>query len=151
MRASRASAFGAAVREFSSHHLEGFSSDGTRPHMICGHAPGPKFREILNAVEDAQLEGRLGSRDAALEFVQEGDAIILDAGSTTLALAQAIKGKFGGDRGPRGGNQGQMPVRQPHLIGFVFHLDAVFYLRSRARKTFGHTQPVGYESVGNRK
>lgn len=35
-----------------------------------GHAPGPKFREILSAVEDAQLEGRLPSRDAALEFVR---------------------------------------------------------------------------------
>ncbi len=38
--------------------------------IAAGHAPGPKFREILNAVEDAQLEGRLLSRDAALEFVQ---------------------------------------------------------------------------------
>jgi poly(A) polymerase len=38
--------------------------------IAAGHAPGPKFREILNAVEDAQLEGRLASRDAALEFVQ---------------------------------------------------------------------------------
>jgi poly(A) polymerase len=35
-----------------------------------GHSPGPKFREILTAVEDAQLEGRLLSRDAALEFVR---------------------------------------------------------------------------------
>ena len=35
-----------------------------------GHAPGPKFREILSAVEDAQLEGRLTARDAALEFVR---------------------------------------------------------------------------------
>ena len=35
-----------------------------------GHVPGPKFREILSAVEDAQLEGRLPSRDAALEFVR---------------------------------------------------------------------------------
>jgi poly(A) polymerase len=35
-----------------------------------GHTPGPKFREILTAVEDAQLEGRLPSRDAALEFVR---------------------------------------------------------------------------------
>jgi poly(A) polymerase len=35
-----------------------------------GHSPGPKFREILTAVEDAQLEGRLASRDAALEFVR---------------------------------------------------------------------------------
>lgn len=36
----------------------------------AGHIPGPRFREILNAVEDAQLEGRLPSRDAALEFVR---------------------------------------------------------------------------------
>jgi putative nucleotidyltransferase with HDIG domain len=35
-----------------------------------GRVPGPKFREILNAVEDAQLEGRLPTRDAALEFVR---------------------------------------------------------------------------------
>ena len=35
-----------------------------------GHLPGPKFREILDAVEDAQLEGRLLSRAAALEFVR---------------------------------------------------------------------------------
>ncbi len=35
-----------------------------------GYAPGPRFREILNAVEDAQLEGRLPSKDAALEFVR---------------------------------------------------------------------------------
>ncbi len=38
--------------------------------IAAGHIPGPKFREILSAVEDAQLEGRLPSRDAALEFVR---------------------------------------------------------------------------------
>ena len=38
--------------------------------IAAGHVPGPRFREILNAVEDAQLEGRLGSRDAALDFVR---------------------------------------------------------------------------------
>jgi poly(A) polymerase len=38
--------------------------------IAAGHVPGPKFREILVAVEDAQLEGRLPSRDAALEFVR---------------------------------------------------------------------------------
>ena len=38
--------------------------------IAAGHSPGPKFREILEAVEDAQLEGRLGSRDEALAFVQ---------------------------------------------------------------------------------
>ena len=38
--------------------------------IAAGHQPGPKFKEILSAVEDAQLEGRLPSRDAALEFVR---------------------------------------------------------------------------------
>jgi poly(A) polymerase len=38
--------------------------------IAAGHVPGPRFREILNAVEDAQLEGRLPSRDEALEFVR---------------------------------------------------------------------------------
>ena len=37
--------------------------------IAAGHVPGPKFREILTAVEDAQLEGRLLSRDQALDFV----------------------------------------------------------------------------------
>jgi poly(A) polymerase len=38
--------------------------------IAAGHIPGPRFREILSAVEDAQLEGRFSSRDAALEFVR---------------------------------------------------------------------------------
>ena len=38
--------------------------------IAAGHKPGPRFREILDAVEDAQLEGRLPSRHAALEFVR---------------------------------------------------------------------------------
>jgi poly(A) polymerase len=38
--------------------------------IAAGHAPGPKFREILEAVEDAQLEGRLASKESALEFVR---------------------------------------------------------------------------------
>jgi poly(A) polymerase len=38
--------------------------------IAAGYAPGPKFREILEAVEDAQLEGRLQSHDAALEYVR---------------------------------------------------------------------------------
>jgi poly(A) polymerase len=38
--------------------------------IAAGYAPGPRFREILEAVEDAQLEGRLSSRAAAMEFVE---------------------------------------------------------------------------------
>jgi poly(A) polymerase len=36
-----------------------------------GYYPGPRFREILQLVEDAQLEGRLNSREEAKKFVQE--------------------------------------------------------------------------------
>jgi putative nucleotidyltransferase with HDIG domain len=35
----------------------------------AGYEPGPLFRQILNAVEDAQLEGRLASRDEAIRMV----------------------------------------------------------------------------------
>jgi poly(A) polymerase len=35
-----------------------------------GLVPGPRFREILLAVEEAQLEGRLQDRDSALELVR---------------------------------------------------------------------------------
>jgi len=38
--------------------------------IAAGYTPGPKFREILEAVEDAQLEGRLSSHEAALDFVK---------------------------------------------------------------------------------
>lgn len=38
--------------------------------IASGYEPGPRFREILEAVEDGQLEGRLRSRDTALEFVR---------------------------------------------------------------------------------
>jgi len=36
-----------------------------------GLAPGPRYREILDAVEEAQLEGSLTTRDEALAFVRE--------------------------------------------------------------------------------
>lgn len=41
-----------------------------RDLIAAGYQPGPLFGEILSAVEDAQLEGTLRSRDEALEFVR---------------------------------------------------------------------------------
>jgi poly(A) polymerase len=38
--------------------------------IAAGYTPGPRFREILETVEDAQLEGRLHSHASALEFVR---------------------------------------------------------------------------------
>jgi poly(A) polymerase len=37
--------------------------------IAAGHSPGPRFRQILSAVEDAQLEGQVSSREAALGFI----------------------------------------------------------------------------------
>jgi poly(A) polymerase len=42
-----------------------------RDLIDAGYSPGPKFRDILNAVEDAQLEGRISTRAAAMEFVSK--------------------------------------------------------------------------------
>ncbi len=64
--------------EFAKEKLAAIPPEIMRPSLLvkgddliaAGYQPGPKFREILNAVEDAQLEGRLPSRDEALEFVR---------------------------------------------------------------------------------
>ena len=37
--------------------------------IAAGYAPGPQFKQILSAVEDGQLEGRLQSRDDAMSLV----------------------------------------------------------------------------------
>lgn len=37
-----------------------------------GFRPGPVFKEILEAVEDAQLSGRINTREEALQFVEAG-------------------------------------------------------------------------------
>src|SRR5258708_7649380 len=39
------------------------------------YAPGPRFKEILTAVEDAQLDGRLQSREQALAWVRQDFAL----------------------------------------------------------------------------
>jgi len=39
--------------------------------IAAGYKPGPRFKEILSAVEDGQLEGRLQSREQALAYVRK--------------------------------------------------------------------------------
>jgi poly(A) polymerase len=39
--------------------------------IAAGYTPGPRFKEILSAVEDSQLEGELRNKEAALKFVRE--------------------------------------------------------------------------------
>ncbi len=48
------------------------------PPLITGHdliaaglQPGPKFGQILSAIEDAQLEGRMSTKPEALELARE--------------------------------------------------------------------------------
>jgi poly(A) polymerase len=41
-----------------------------RDLIAAGYEPGPRFKEILTAIEDAQLEGRLTSPKAAMEYVR---------------------------------------------------------------------------------
>lgn len=60
-------------------YLEALPPEGAAPPRLItgedlqalGYRPGPRFREILTAVEDAQLEGRLASRDEALAWTRE--------------------------------------------------------------------------------
>jgi poly(A) polymerase len=44
--------------------------------IAAGYQPGPKFKEMLREVEDAQLEGRIATAEEALRLVREsfGDA-----------------------------------------------------------------------------
>jgi putative nucleotidyltransferase with HDIG domain len=64
--------------EYSQEQLRSIPPEAIRPTPLitgqdlieAGYEPGPRFKEVLSAVEDAQLEGRLTSREAAMEFVQ---------------------------------------------------------------------------------
>ena len=65
--------------EFCRKALDRIPADARKPAPLMvgddliglGHRPGPRFREILSAVEDAQLEGELASREVALAFVRD--------------------------------------------------------------------------------
>jgi poly(A) polymerase len=39
--------------------------------ISAGYGPSPRFKEILTAVEDAQLEGRLQSKEQAMRFIRQ--------------------------------------------------------------------------------
>jgi poly(A) polymerase len=43
-----------------------------RELIAAGYRPGPKFKEMLREVEDAQLEGRISTADEAMRLVREG-------------------------------------------------------------------------------
>lgn len=39
--------------------------------IAAGYFPGPQFKEILSAIEDAQLDGRLHSKEEAMQLVRQ--------------------------------------------------------------------------------
>jgi len=63
--------------EFAQEKLASIPAEKMRPAPLitgddliaAGYAPGPRFKEILSAVEDEQLEGSLLSKEDALTFV----------------------------------------------------------------------------------
>jgi poly(A) polymerase len=64
--------------DYAREQLQSLPPEAIRPTALitgrdlieAGYEPGPRFKEVLTAVEDAQLEGRLTSRAAAMEFVR---------------------------------------------------------------------------------
>jgi poly(A) polymerase len=65
--------------EYSQEQLRSMPPEAIRPTPLitgrdlieAGYKPGPRFKEILTTVEDAQLEGRLTSHETAMEFVRK--------------------------------------------------------------------------------
>lgn len=63
---------------FACEKLASIPADEIRPRPLitgrdliqAGYEPGPRFKEILSAVEDWQLEGKLHSGDEAMELVR---------------------------------------------------------------------------------
>ena len=58
--------------------LQSLPPEQIRPQLLingddliqAGYQPGPQFKEWLTAVEDAQLEGTISTREEALELVK---------------------------------------------------------------------------------
>ena len=65
--------------DFTRHFIEATPPEQVRPPRLLtgddlktiGFQPGPAFREILEAVENAQLDGKIADHEAAIRMVQE--------------------------------------------------------------------------------
>jgi poly(A) polymerase len=64
---------------FAKQHFEELGEEQIRPRLLVtgqdliavGYKPGPQFRLMLEAAEDAQLEGTVATRDEALDLVKD--------------------------------------------------------------------------------
>lgn len=65
--------------EYAKENYEQLGEEEIKPRLLVtgedlirmGYKPGPRFREMLTAAEDAQLEGAVTTREAGLELVRE--------------------------------------------------------------------------------
>jgi poly(A) polymerase len=65
--------------EYAKERYEHMPTEQVRPKLLvtgvdlieAGYAPGPRFKEMLAAAEDAQLEGTIQSREDGLALVRE--------------------------------------------------------------------------------
>jgi len=53
--------------------------------IAAGYKPGPRFKDILSAVEDAQLEGRLQTKDQAMNLVSREFPVSESSGTRQLS------------------------------------------------------------------
>jgi len=64
---------------FTRERIASIPPDAIRPALLvsgddliaAGYEPGPRFKEILSQVEDAQLEGRLQTKESAMMYVRQ--------------------------------------------------------------------------------
>ncbi len=65
--------------EFAKEQYEAIPEEQVRPPLLvtgrdliaAGYRPGPRFKEMLALAEDAQLEGRIGSREEGMDLIQK--------------------------------------------------------------------------------
>ena len=68
-----------AMYNFTREKIENLPDEELQPKALiggddliaAGYKPGPLFKQVLGAVEDAQLDGRLSSKADALRFIEQ--------------------------------------------------------------------------------
>jgi poly(A) polymerase len=68
---------GLELYDFAQEKLRSLPAEQIRPRLLitgddliaAGYTPGPQFKDLLTAVEDAQLEGTISNREDAMELV----------------------------------------------------------------------------------
>lgn len=69
--------------DFAKRRREELSEEEVRPPLLvtgrdliaAGYQPGPQFKEMLSIAEDAQLEGRIHSREEGLDLIRQQTAV----------------------------------------------------------------------------